>query len=229
MATNIQDTTAEEARDYSQSVKAGDVVSTEGRAFHFIMPFPGGVGGEYRVLPRELPGRNRYAYQTARDGVVFSTTRHAPQWGNAVAIATAKAASRGWDIQSGVELRRKRWHAILMNSSAAPAFYGPTHFLEAHIRSYLLGGRAIFETERETKAYRMSRVRAIHHLSPMRCVFTDDPIIPVLYLDKKGKTHEMNYADVGIVVDGVDPTDGDSLAGGMQFEEATARAYPNSS
>jgi hypothetical protein len=220
----IQDVVAEEAREYANSVKADDI--TTGKAYHFIMPFPGGMGGgEYRVLPRELPGRNRYAYQTARDGIAFSTTRHAPQWGNAVTIAVAKAASRGWDIQSGVELRRKRWHALLMNSSASPAFYGPTHFLEAHTRSYLLGGRAVFEVERERNPY-MSRVVAIHHLSPMRCVLTDDPQTPVLYLDKKGVTHGMRYYDVGIVGDGVDATDGDALAGGMQFEEATARAYP---
>ena len=222
--TEVQQRVTEEARRFMDSVKRDDVSreSEDKGTYWYILPFTG-AGWSYMnasVLPRHLPAFNRYTYLNQRDMVCLAATRHASMWANTVNIAVSRAAARGWDIQSSVALRRKRWHAMLMNSSAGAAFYGPTHFFTAHLKSYIKTGRAIFEIEREGNNW-MSRVKGIHHLNPMRCIVTDNPEIPVVYIDKKGNAHEMKYYEVVVIADSLEPTDGDDAL----WEESTSRAW----
>ena len=173
----------------------------------------------YPVLPRNLPAFNRWSFYTERDWIQLTTTRHEAMWANTIAIATTKAASWGWEVTGDVPLRRKRTQDLLMHATAG-VLVGWVPFVSAHLRSYLLTGRAIVEIERQTGAAG-SKIIGLHHLNPLRCRFTDNPRKPVEYLDRKGKIHVLNYWQVMMLVDNPDPTEGDIF-----FQEsATERAY----
>lgn len=222
-ATELAARVAAKARDFEKSVKADDVTreGPTGNLF-YITPFSqAGMGQRPGIsLPRFLPPSNRYSLFNSRDLYAIAATSLAPTWANTVHIAASRAAARGWRIESATHTKKTRWHSLLMNSSAGAAFYGPTNFFMAHLKSYIKTGRALFEIEREDKGW-MSRVLGIHHLSPLRCIITDNPEIPVIYLDKKGQYHELRYWEVGVLADGADLTDGEISL----WESSTDRAW----
>ena len=173
------------------------------------------------VLPRQLPGYSRYAFATHRDYTLLSTVYHESLWAQTVATAVTKAAAWGWEVSGEVALRRKRLQELLMYATVG-VWVGWVPFLSAHLRSFLLTGRAIVEIERERMGYG-SRITGLHHLNPLRCRFTDDPSKPIEYLDKLGRVHTLRWWQVMMFGDQVDPTEGDMA----QVNAAAERAYVN--
>jgi hypothetical protein len=211
-----------QATDYKQSVKKDDFASG---SMTWVFPAYGydfGTGQKRsKVLPREIPMYSRYAFGTHRDWTLLSTVYHESLWAQSVATAVTKGAAWGWEASGEVALRRKRLQELLLYATAG-VWVGWVPFVSAHLRSYLLTGRAIVEIERERSGYG-SRVTGIHHLNPLRCRFTDDPRRPVEYIDRKGVVHRLEWWQVMMFGDNVDPTEGDMA----QVSSAAERAYLN--
>lgn len=186
---------------------------------NFFIPNYSGWGDNIPQLPQQLPAYNPSAFNSRRNIVSMSTVKLEPMWANAVAVAVTKATAWGWEVEGAVPLRRKRAQAFFMNATAG-IFRGFVPFLQAHLSSYAMCGYAVVELEREKRPYG-SRLRAPHHLNPLRCRLTDDPETPVLYLDRAGKVHELKYWQVAVIPDMADPTLGDF---GM-VQSAVARVY----
>jgi len=209
------------AIERKNSVTEEDYAKQGSGMFNFILPVYGGWGSHrpYKVLPETLPAYNRYVFFSRKDSILLATPRYEAMWADTLAIAITKIASWAWEVDSNIALRRKRAQQVLLNSTAG-IFTGWVHFISAHLRSFLNTGFSVVEIERESAAY-SSRIRALHHLNPLRCQLTDNPQVPVLYYDRQGKIHELKYWQVMLFGDMVDPTLGEmSLVQG-----AAERAY----
>ena len=210
--------TLEQSVDQSRSVKRDDYSS--GNAV-FVFPAYGYNNFLQKsvVLPQDLPAYNRWSFYTVRDWVLLSTVHHEAMWAEAVATAVTKAAAWGWEVDGSIPLRRKRLQEILMYAGAGP-MVGWVPFVSAHLRSYLLAGFAIVEIVRESNRY-SSRITGINHLNPLRCRFTDNPRRPIEYLDRRGQVHTLDYWQVMMFADQMDPTEGEV----SMVESAASRAY----
>ncbi len=209
---------AEAVLDHKRSVKKDDFARG---TIQFVFPSYGydAYFKKAVVLPRRLPYFNRWAFYTERDWTLLTTPYHEAVWANTVAIATTKAAAWGWEAIGDVPLRRKRLHELCLYATVG-VFVGWVPFISAHLRSFLLTGKAIVEIERSTAAAG-SRITALHHLNPLRCRFTDNPRKPVEYLDRRGQVHLLEHHQVMMFVDNPSPTEGDIY---MQ-QSAAERVY----
>ena len=217
--TDIQ--AAVDANQRKRSVARQDYAYGRGGVVNWILPTYGQWGNQraFTSLPEQIPPYNRYVFFSKKDQTLMATPYYEGMWADALSIATTKTAAWNWEIESEIPLRRKRAQQVLQNATAG-IFTGWVPFLSAHLRSFLLAGRAIVEIERETKGP-MSRVKALHHLNPLRCQFTDDPKTPVLYYDRKGKVHELPFYSVMLFGDMADPTLGEYAL----VNSAAERAY----
>lgn len=218
-ATAPQIDEIKDATLYKRSVQKGDYATG---TFQFVFPaygYEGGWLGKYTALPPALPAYDRFAFGDRRKQVLLTTPSHEAMWANTVAIATTKAAVWGWEVDSSVPLRRKRAHNLYQVATAG-TFVGWIPFIYAQIRSYLLIGYGVVEIERETTSY-YSRVTGLHHLNPLRCRLTDNPRKPVEYMDRQGQIHSLNYYDVMVFGDQIDPTLGEFNG----IESAAMRVY----
>lgn len=211
--------TAVEARQRSRSVTKDDYLYGKGEVINWILPHYGGWGMRNNTLPEYLPTHDPSNFFNSRDRVLLSTPKHEAQWANALAIATTQIAAWDWAVESDIPLRRKRAQQVLQNSTAG-IFVGMVPLLTAHLRGFLTTGIGVVEIERETSAY-SSRVKALHHLNPLRCRLTDDPKFPVLYIDKHSQVHKLPFHDVLLFGDQIDPSLGE-IDGP---ESAAVRAY----
>ena len=209
---------AQDARDRSQSVTQDDMANG---TIRWVFPTfgLGQRGRGFSTLPENVPAYTPHVYFRARDSVLLSTPFHEGMWADAVNIATTKTAAWDWEVESPIPIRRKRLQNILLQSSAG-IFNGWVPFITAHLRSFLLAGISYVEIERETAAY-TSRIKALHHLNPLRCQITDNPREPVLYFDRLGREHALKAHQVMIFGDGVDPTLGEKSL----VESSAQRAY----
>ena len=206
----------QKATDFKQSVKKQDFVDsrrdTPSGYINFIIPAYGGYGSgsgqnAFRVLPERLPGYNRYSFFQPRDAVLLSTPHYEVGWGNAVYAASAYMVTQGFTLDSTKPTYRNRVHNVL-NHATAGVFVGWSPFVSAQVKSFLTVGKGVVEIEREYAGY-ASRIKAIHHLNPLRCLFTDDPRIPIIYHDRLGKWHKMYSHDVMLFGDDLDATEGE--------------------
>lgn len=196
------------------SVTAGDVLPYLGGGaltIHFVPGLMSGAG-----LPLTIP-----AGTWERDRMLLSTLRHESFWRAAVAIAVSKYASKGWEVESDVPLRRKRFHSLILNAGAGMQV-GWARFCQMKVQAYFCTKAAVVEIARETKAW-SSRVVGLHHLDPLRCLLTNDPETPVIYADNEGKFHEMKWWQVGVFADLPDVTEANGGAGICAAEGA----YPH--
>ena len=214
----IQTAVAQQARDRKHSVTKDDYASG---SINFIIPTYGAWGNSqaFAALPERLPAYNRYTFFTRRDTTLMATPHYEAMWADSLAIATTQVAAWAWEVESLIPLRRKRTQ-LLLNNATAGVFVGWVPFISAHLRSFLLTGKAVVEIERETTAY-SSRITGLHHLNPLRCQFTDDPKTPILYYDRNGKVHELEYWQVMLFGDMPDPTLGEYAL----VQSAAERAY----
>lgn len=198
--------------DHARSVKRSDYTEDRQGTFLFVLPAYqfNAAAGVYRnapTLPANLPAYTPHQFMTQRDMVQMATPYHDGMWANALYIAATRAAAWGWELESTVPLRQKRLHETLQLSSAG-VFRGWVPFITAHVRSFHTTGRAIIEIERESSGYG-SRISALHHLNPLRCLFTDDPSRPVEYMDRQGRIHILHDWQCMIFADMLDPTEGE--------------------
>jgi hypothetical protein len=165
------------------------------------------------LLP-ELP----YYWTHARDFVLSRTVLHEGEWSSAVSIAITKMASLSWDVESPVELRRKRAHEMFHTVNIGR---GWVNFLAQHLRDYLTTDNGAFiEVVRATSGVG-SKIMGLVHLDSRRCTRTGNPEIPVLYRDRLGGIHEMKAHQVITLVDMPDPGE---MYNGVGLC-ATSRAY----
>lgn len=204
----------EQVRTLNNSVKKDDEAGT----IYFFAPYLNFGGG---ALPPELPdyGAN-YGYHNLRDIVLLSTPKYSDQWANALEIAISKMASQGIELDSELPRVKGRLMQILLNAGAGQGVFGWVPFLSAHLNSYLNLGIAYVEIERMSRA-KESPVKAIHHLNPLKCRLTGDPITPVRYQADKGESRPLKWWQVMIITDMPDPTEGNMY----QFRGAGARSY----
>lgn len=198
--------------DHARSVKADDYSRNGNGSFLFVLPAFSfnGAAGVYRnvpTLPANLPTYVPHEFFARRDMVCMATPYHEGMWANALYIAGTRAAAWGWELESTVKTRQKRLHGVL-NLSSAGVVRGWVPFILAHVRSFHTAGRAVIEIERESNGYG-SRIKALHHLNPLRCVFTDDPSRPVEYVDRQGHVHILEDWQCIPFLDMPDPTEGE--------------------
>jgi hypothetical protein len=196
------------------SVKLGDNLPYLGGGAYTIYIGGGWFSGS--TLAATLP-----AGTWERDKALLATLRAESFWRAAVGIAVSKYASKGWEIESSVPLRRKRAHDLILNAGAGTQV-GEGRFAQLFVQAYLCTKAAVIEIARETKAW-SSRVVGLHHLDPLRCLLTNDPEIPVVYWDLQGKWHELRWWQVGVFADMPDVTEANGGAGICAAEGA----YPH--
>lgn len=215
-------TAALESRERVHSVTKDDYAYGQGGVVNWVLSTYGAWGNQmsWAALPERLPAYNRFSFFSRRDQTLMATPYYEGMWADTIGIAVTKTAAWNWEIDSPVALRRKRIQQILQQSTAG-IFSGWVPFLSAHLQSFLYTGKAFVEIERESNNY-LSRVRALHHLNPLRCQITDDPKTPVLYYDKNGGVHELPYYSVMIFGDMVNATLGEYAL----VMSAAERAYP---
>lgn len=214
--------TQQTALEHKRSVKIDDFIKEEGGVLNLFVPSFGytNYGSQlyYQSLPDILPVHSKFNFFQNRDIISLITPQYDPLWSSVISTAVTKGAAWGWEVSSSVPLRRKRAYEIMQYSTAG-SLVGWVKFIAAHLRSYLLTGKAFVEIERDT----MGRVVALHHLNPLRCLMTDSPETPVLYYDKRGRIHELKYWEVMVLGDQIDATEGEIAT----VEGAAERAYTN--
>lgn len=169
------------------------------------------------MLPPNLP-----ATLWQRDRILSLTPRADAQWGAAIGIAVTKVASLAWEVRSDIGLRSKRAQELCLNADSALGQGGWVHYIAKQVRDYLCTNNGcVTEIVRETMAYG-SRIVGINHLPSIRCRRTGLPEKPIIYIDKMGREHLLNWWQVMYFSDLPDP---DELlyGGGLCSAE---RAYP---
>lgn len=137
-------------------------------------------------------------YTRAGDHVLLSTVASEDKWANAISIAATKCASLEYDIEGDVPLRRNRMHEIL---AAVDGMQGWGQFIAKQMQDFLCSNNGEFvEIVRATKSVG-SRVVGLLHLDSTRCYRTGDPSIPVIYMDRLGKLHELRAHQVIAIAD----------------------------
>lgn len=169
------------------------------------------------VLPPSLP---QTLWQ--RDRVLSLTPRADAQWGAAIGIAVTKVASLAWEARSSVGLRSRRAQDLCLNADSALGQGGWVHYIAKQVRDYLCTNNgSVTEIVRETLAWG-SRIIGINHLPSIRCRRTGDPERPIIYIDKQGREHLLEWWQVMYFSDLPDP-DENLYGGGLCASE---RAYP---
>lgn len=211
------------ALEFEKSVKKADFNDNAG-LFNYFVPAYGFYGRDYVALPQYLPASNSgFYYHTERDAVLMSTIDHEGVWANAVNIATQKAASWGWEVTSEIALRQKRAQELIQDFEWL-GIVDYTTAISAHIKGYLLTGRAFIEIERASSS-RFSKVVALHHLDPLACRLTGNPDRPVCYMDTKSQVHELNSWEVGIFVMNPSPIERPFFNFSRPFQSAAESVY----
>lgn len=145
-----------------------------------------------------LPPDPPLYYSRAGDSVLLSTVASEDKWANAIAIAATKCASLEYDIEGDVPLRRNRTHEIL---TAVDGMQGWGQFIAKQMQDFLCTNNGEFvEVVRASKAVG-SRVVGLLHLDSTRCYRTGDPEIPVIYMDRLGRLHELRAHQVIAIAD----------------------------
>jgi hypothetical protein len=124
----------------------------------------------------------------ARDNALWAAAMQEGTFANAINIAATKMASFGYEVDGDVASRVRRARELLGN-------YWPT-LMRKTVQDFLtFNNGAFWEVVRATKSP-ASRVIGFMHLSSRRCIRTGDERVPVLYIDKRGKAHEMKAHQV---------------------------------
>lgn len=145
-----------------------------------------------------LPPDPPMYYTRAGDSVLLSTIAAEDKWANAISIAATKCASLEYDIEGDVPLRRNRMHEVL---TAVDGMQGWGQFIVKQMQDFLCTNNGEFvEVVRTSKAVG-SRVVGLLHLDSTRCYRTGDPEIPVIYMDRLGRLHELRAHQVIAIAD----------------------------
>lgn len=165
-----------------------------GSIINFMLPYYGAysTGG---MTPEAPP-----YWSKERDRALRATILHEDFWSAALNIAITKKASMAWDVDSEVPLRARRVQELLLAADW-------TDFLTKHLRDYLTTDNGAFVEVIHATSSPASKVIGIAHLDSMRCNRTGDPDVPVIYMDRKGREHEMQAHQVFCLADMPDPSE----------------------
>lgn len=196
-----------------KSIKMGDVPVGGSTILQLFVP----SSPQRSLLPPALPPT---LWQ--RDRILSLTPRADAQWGAAIGIAVTKVASLAWEVKSDIGLRSKRAQDLCLNADSALGQGGWVHYVAKQVRDYLCTNNGcVTEIVRESMAYG-SRIVGINHLPSIRCRRTGLPEKPIIYIDKLGQEHLLNWWQVMYFCDLPDP-DENLFGGGLCSAE---RAYP---
>lgn len=125
-----------------------------------------------------------------RDTALWAAAMQEGTFASAINIAATKMASFGYEVDGDVALRVRRARELLGN-------YWPT-LMRKTVQDFLtFDNGAFWEVVRATKSP-ASRVIGFMHLSSRRCIRTGDSNTPVLYVDMRGRAHEMKAHQVAM-------------------------------
>lgn len=180
----------------ARSVTRDDQQDARGGGVFFLNAWAGGYGAADFGLPPRPP---RY-WSPSRDGVLCATIDAEDMWAAAVGKAISKIAARGWTISDSAESgqRIKRGQEQFLYADGGQ---GWVTFVSKHLQDYLLcdNGAAV-ETVHASGAAG-SRVLGFVHLDSRRTRRTGDPDIPAIYMDLKGREHELKAHQVTFLTD----------------------------
>lgn len=168
--------------------------------------------GTTSIILKSLPDLPPF-WSHERDNLLASTVMES-HWAQAVGIAVMKLASRSWDIDGNVPfLRKERARTIIRG-------YEYIGQVSKGFADYILRGNGWhIEVVRQHTAAG-SRVIGLNYLPSSRCHPTGNPEIPVVYLDRLNRWHEMKAHQIVRLVD--NPDGNSELGIGMC---AAQRAY----
>lgn len=145
-----------------------------------------------------------------RDDWLRASVKLESMWASAVAIAGTKVASRSYEVESSVPLRAARAQDLFLGADVK----GWVRFISKLTRDYLTTNNGAFVEIVRASGARGARITGINHLDSRRCRRTGDLEVPVVYMDLKGKEHELRWYEVIDFVDQPDPA-ADKLGMGM--------------
>jgi len=184
----------------NRSVRKDDVIQSRGDVpplLYFAFPTWGRLPYQ-GPLPPDLP-----TYWTPQRDIVLRGTILAEDfWGQAVAIAAAKAAAMSFDIDSDVPLRRKRAQELMLQWDGQG---GWVQSQEKGIQDFLCTDNGEFHQIVRATGASGSKILGLLQLDSLRCLRTGDPERPVVYRDILNRYHELRDYEVISLVDHPDP------------------------
>lgn len=151
------------------------------------------------ILP-DLPAE----WSPSRDFTLRSTLRYDGFWASAVRRAVSQAASRMWEIRGEEASKVRAAQELFLAANTVgytrdkvPWGHGWGHFLDQHLRAYVLTNNGAF-TE---VVYNGSKVVGFVHLDPYRCERTGEEDVPVIYTDRNGWQHELRQHECFMLAD----------------------------
>lgn len=169
------------------SVTEDDAQSYSGAGvMHFLVPSGWGQT-YYGLLPPDPPP----FWSIQRDIILRSTVFQEGLWADAVAIAASKVASKSFDVKSTVAGNKVKLERARRMMVTLDANHGYVPGIMKGVRDYLTQDNGEWwEIVRVSNASG-SRIIGLVHLDSRRCQRTGDPDVPVLYMDLKGRYHEL--------------------------------------
>lgn len=146
-----------------------------------------------------------------RDKQLKRAYRTSGLWGTAVNIAATRVASMGYDLKGDVGLRTRKAREMLGSAWV--------ELIQKLARDYCTQDNGAFLEVVRASRSPASKVLGFMYLDAGRCIRTGDNEIPVLYVDRLGRPHELRAHQVA---DFSDMPDDEFFGVGLS---ATSRAY----
>jgi hypothetical protein len=163
----------------------------KGVVLHFWVP--AAAGGLISLPPYPPP-----YWSQQRDNVLRATLHYETLWASAIYIAISKLSALSYDVKGDVPLQVRRIQQMLLQADDG---MGWVQFLQKHLRDFLLCDNGAFiEVVRASNASG-SRILGLVPLDSRRCTRTGDPMVPLIYLDRMGREHEMKDHQVIMMSD----------------------------
>lgn len=184
----------------NESVTRGDITNqVRNGVLHMMIPLAGDMWGNYGIDQIALTPNPPPFWSLQRDMLLRQTPHKESFWAGAIGIAISKVAAMGFEVKGDVPLRIKRGQEVILYADGRQVGY--INFISKHLRDFLTTDNgAFFEVIRATRAY-ASPVVGIRHLDSHRCIRTGDPVIPVIYRDRRNVYHELKYFEVVSIAD----------------------------
>ncbi len=134
-----------------------------------------------------------------RDRALVQTVGANATWAAAVNMAVTKTAALSWEVTAPDYPRlTAKAHRML---ETADEGRGWDEFLQKHLIDFLLTDNGAFIEIERVADHSKAAIRAIHHLSSLRCRRTGNPHRPVIYTDRLGIEHALPWYSVVMMSD----------------------------
>jgi hypothetical protein len=174
----------------SRSVTKNDQgdASQGGGVFHWVLNYAVNAANEVPAW-----------WSPARDYYLRNLINRESAWAGAVAIASTKITSTGWDIEGTTPRIRNDSHELIMQWMMEYSSRDALDFLTTDNGCFT-------EIVRATNGVG-SRIIGLIALDSLRCTRTNDPENPVIYTDTQGHEHLMKSHQVMMLCDMPDPSE----------------------